>query len=152
MDHFAGKPEIFIGAIGDEEEGTKSQQVKLGFQVTDVKKPLLAIKKVCEKGNLVQFGPGNKDSFIQSKQTGDKIYLTPKGASYVMDVQFGNGEWTQITVDSAAEESVCPREWAQQYGINQVREDQKMRLINANGGKIEHYGQRDVFVWANSTF
>ena len=31
--------------------------------------------------------------------------------SYLLDVVFANGRKTEITVDSGAEESVCPWEW-----------------------------------------
>ena len=106
-------------------------QIQLGFQVTDVKKPLVAVKRICEKVNVVQFGPGANDNFISNKQSGAKMYLKPKGRSYVMQVQFGNGEWSEVTVDSAAEESVCPKDWAQQYGMKEMGDHAKMKLVNA---------------------
>ena len=71
--------------------------------------------------------------------------LRKKGKFFVMDVQFPNGNWTEITVDSAAEESVCPKDWGQQFAI--APSDQ-MNLVNASGGKINHYGKRDVTVQA----
>ena len=43
-------------------------------------------------------------------------------------------------VDLNAEESVCPVGWGKKFGMQQVAE--KMRLVNAGGGKIEHYGSR----------
>ena len=140
---------MFVGAIGDEKE-VKPIQIGFCFQVTDVRKPLLAVKRISEKGNLVQFGPEDKDNFIQNKRTGDRVELRPKGGSYILDAQLKDGRWTEITVDSAAEESVCPSQWAQDYGIKQ--EGHKLNLVNASGGKIQHYGSRDVVVKANSTF
>ena len=68
-----------------------------------------------------------------------------------MDVSFGNGgEWIEITVDSAAEESVCPHAWGKQFGLREVGE--KMNLVNASGAKIPHYGEREVVVKTNQTF
>ena len=75
--------------------------------------------QVCEKGNLIQFGDEPEDCFIKNKQKNRKIFMRKKKGSYVLDVEFvmkkenetislGKGE---ITVDSAAEESVCPIEW-----------------------------------------
>ena len=61
-----------------------------------------------------------------------------------MDVKFMGGEDTEITVDSGAEENVCPKDWGQQFGIQEVAKKQGFR--NASGGRIEHYGQRDVIV------
>ena len=52
-----------------------------------------------------------------------------------MDVQFvreGNGEMmyvAEITVDSGAEQSVCPVEWGKEFGTKAAAET--MRLVNA---------------------
>ena len=43
----------------------------------------------------------------------------------------GGGE-TEITVDSAAEESVCPREWGKQFGLRAA--DEWMKFASASGG------------------
>ena len=69
-----------------------------------------------------------------------------------MDVPFGEngGEMIEITVDSAAEESVCPHAWGKQFGLREVGE--KMNLVNASGGKINHYGQRQVVVKTAQSF
>ena len=61
----------------------------LSFQVTDVRKPLLAVTRIAEKGNVVQFGPSEGDNFIRNKLSGNKILLRKKGGSYIMDVSFG---------------------------------------------------------------
>ena len=49
---------------------------------------------------------------------------------------------TEITIDSAAEESVCPRKWAEGFGLEMA--DRPLRLVNASGGRIEHFGKRAV--------
>ena len=65
-----------------------------------------------------------------------------------MDVQFvreGDGEAmyvAEITVDSGAEESVCPVDWGREFGTKAAAE--KMRLVNAGGGTIRHVGSRRV--------
>ena len=66
-----------------------------------------------------------------------------KGGSYVMDVVM-NGESREITVDSAAEESVCPSWFGEDFGIQRVERGKEMRLVNASGGQIEHHGCRQV--------
>ena len=58
------------------------------------------------------------------------------------------GETTEITVDSAAEESVCPLRWAEQFRMTPIEEGREMKLINASGGKIKHWGARKVTVEA----
>ncbi len=69
-----------------------------------------------------------------------------------MNVSCGeNGEdWIEITVDSAAEESVCSHARGKQFGMGQV--EQKMNLVTASGGKINHYGQRQVVVKTAQSF
>jgi hypothetical protein len=137
--------------IEEEDDGMWIQPVemdktmKLGFQVADVKKPLISVKRICEKDNLVSFGPKLEDNFILSRASGDKLMLKPNGKGcYVMDVSFVNGERTTITVDSGAEENVCPWDWGQQFGIQPA--DNWMNFRNASGGWMEHYGKRDVVV------
>ena len=54
----------------------------VGFEVTDVKKPLMSVKRICEKGNLVQFGPD--ESFIQNLESGEKLMMHKRGNTYVL--------------------------------------------------------------------
>ena len=56
----------------------------MNFEVTDVKKPLLAVTRICERGNLVQFGPEAAHNFIQHIDTGEKLYMKRRGNSYVL--------------------------------------------------------------------
>ena len=48
----------------------------LVFQVTDVKKPSISVKRVTEQGNHVAFGPDREDNYIVNKRIGDKIMLS----------------------------------------------------------------------------
>ena len=61
-----------------------------------------------------------------------------------MDVCFTGGEKTEITVDSGAEENVCPKECGDQFGLQ--RPERWMKFRGANGKEIEHYGAREVQV------
>ena len=65
--------------------------MSLGFQVCDVKKPLAAVWRICEKGNVVQFGNEDHECFIQNKVSGDKVFMRREGGSYVLDVEFEEG-------------------------------------------------------------
>ena len=69
-----------------------------------------------------------------------------------MDVSFGKNweDMMEITVDSAAEESVCPHAWGKKFGLREAGE--KMNLVNASWGKISHYGQRQVVVKTAQSF
>jgi hypothetical protein len=76
--------------------------------------------------------------------------MRKRGGSYVMDVGFVEkvaGGWVsrgvaEITVDSGAEDSVCPPGWGEWFGM--VKAARKMNLVGAGGGSIEHYGSRRV--------
>ena len=63
---------------------------------------------------------------------------------YMLDVCFVDGEKTSITVDSGAEENVCPWGWGKQFKVSETHTP--MHFRNASGGVIEHFGQRDVVV------
>eukprot|EP00973_Karenia_brevis_P017202 2363162-Karenia_brevis.AAC.1 len=71
----------------------------LKFQVAAVKKPLIVVKRIVEKGNWVSFGPGERDNYIRNGKTSDRVFLKEDGkGSYLLDVNFLGGERT-IAVD-----------------------------------------------------
>ena len=69
-------------------EGEKDFRMSLGFQVADVKKPLVAVKRIVEKGNVVSFGPKEEDNFIRNVESGKKINMVHKGGSYVIEADY----------------------------------------------------------------
>jgi hypothetical protein len=54
-------------------------------------------------------------------------------------ISLGRGE---ITVDSAAEESVCPEEWGEAYKTEVPEKWRK--FTNASGGHMGHHGAKEV--------
>ena len=54
------------------------------FRVCDVRKPLAAVRNICEKGNLVQFGSEPGESFIKNKKSGEKVLLEQDRGQYVL--------------------------------------------------------------------
>ena len=81
MGHY-GEKDILFRSEGD------GQIVGLTFQVTDVKKPLLAVRRLVERDNLVQFGPKPEDNFIKNNITGKIIPMERKGGSFVIKAHF----------------------------------------------------------------
>ena len=70
-----------------------------------------------------------------------------KGNAWVVDVNMvGTGQAAEIWVDSAAEESVCPQDFGAEFGLSQA--ETEIKLVNASGGKIDHFGGRRVKVVA----
>ena len=120
-------------------------RIKLMFQVADVKKPVMSVKRIVEQGNHVGFGPGDNDNYILIKESGNKMPLKLHGkGSYLMQVTIIGGGKTEITVDGGAEENVCPWEWGKQFKM--VDADNWMHFRDASGGTIPHHGRRDVLV------
>jgi hypothetical protein len=142
----------FIGNV------VKSDKVMaMIFQAAGVKKALAAVSRICKAGNIVQFGDEPSECFIKHKATGKKVMMEKRRGSYVLKVEFvkqvqgGSCEtWEKIsedviTIDSGAEESVCPLGWGQEFGLSKVQPGQEMTMVNAAGGEMPHYGSRKVF-------
>ena len=53
-----------------------------------------------------------------------------------MEVCFPSGQRSSITVDSGAEENVCPWDWANDFAV--LRYDKRMTFSGANGKEIPH--------------
>ena len=117
------------------------------FQAAGVEKALAAIWRICKAGNIVQFGDEAADCYVKHKATGKKIMLELRGGSYVLKIEFvrkkkgttGGDVWESlgsewITVDSGAEESVCPLGWGAEFGMQAVPLGKEMRMLNAGGG------------------
>ena len=68
-----------------------------------------------------------------------------KGGAYVIDVVI-DGKEEEITIDSVAEEPVCPVWWGKDAGLE--TSGARMKLVNASGAAIKHHGARKVEVEA----
>ena len=133
-----GFEHVFIGAV---EKG----HMEMGFEVCDVRKALAAVSRITAKGNRVAFGPREEDNYIQNANNGKRIQMRRKGGAYVVDVALvGSGQKAEITIDSAAEESVCPEDWTKEFEMTKLKDGEAMTLVSANGGKINHYVRRKV--------
>ena len=112
---------------------------------------------MCKMGNPVQFGDEDSECFIQNKQTKKKVMMKKKRGSYVIEVEFvkdevgADGTWKRtrvgketITIDSGAEESVCPLGWGESLGMKVVSPGSEMRMVSAAGTEMKHYGSRKV--------
>ena len=132
-------------------EGEKGEAstIKVDFQVAEVKKPLMSVKRICENGNRVCFGPSEEDNYVVNVTTNKKVALRPNGkGSYLLDAKFKGGEDISVVVDSGAEENVCPVWWGQQFGLSEPKA--WLNFSGANGARIPHYGRRAVVM--ESTF
>jgi hypothetical protein len=83
-----GTPLIHYGekVVPFQTEDSSIASVK--FQVTDVIKPLVSVKRIIERGNTVSFGATAAECFIQNISSGKRIHFRPHGGSFVLDVDF----------------------------------------------------------------
>ena len=72
MNHYGEKEAKFT-------VGQDATVMSLGFQISDALKPLAAVWRIADRGNLIQFGPKEEDNFIQSITTKKKIPMARKG-------------------------------------------------------------------------
>jgi hypothetical protein len=61
--------------------------MSLTFQVSDVKPPLAAVRRISEKGNKVVFGPKAEDNYIENVAMGRRIRMVKKCGSYVVPAE-----------------------------------------------------------------
>ena len=60
------------------------------LHATNVKKPLGAVCRIADRGNLVCFGPTAKDNYIMNVETEEKIYMKRERGTYVLEVDLKN--------------------------------------------------------------
>jgi hypothetical protein len=70
--------------------------VGLKFQVTDVKKPLLAVRRLVEKGNVVMLSNIEGESYVYNKEAKIRIPIVKKGGSFVIEAEFVQGFSGQV--------------------------------------------------------
>ena len=81
MGHYGEKDITFKNGDGGDLVGLK-------FQVTDVRKPLLAVKRLVENGNVVSFGPKPDRNYILNIASGRRIDMEKKKGSFVIKAHF----------------------------------------------------------------
>ena len=81
MEHYGQKEILFRCNSGEGKE-----PIDLTFQVTDVKKPLLAVRRLVERGNKVVLAAGDGESYIYSDWS--KVPVKKKGVSFVIEAHF----------------------------------------------------------------
>ena len=86
MRHY-GEKEITFKYKG----GEVHAPVGLKFQVTDVKRPLLAVRRLVEHGNTVVLADHEGGSYVENKKAGVRIPIVKKGGSFVIEAEFVQG-------------------------------------------------------------
>ena len=60
-------------------DGSDKVHMYVGFQVADVTKPRIAVKRIVKKGNMLRFGPKDEGCVTHSPKIGDRMILKPNG-------------------------------------------------------------------------
>ena len=63
----------------DKTKSNEEVKMSLCFQVADVKKPFISLKRIVEKGHQTGFGPEEADNYIWNEESGCKQNLKPNG-------------------------------------------------------------------------
>ena len=66
------------------------QNVALTFQMAEVSRPLASVGEICDKGNLVVFGP--KGGYILNMSGGQRTGFERRGGIYELDLCIKNGD------------------------------------------------------------
>ena len=53
-----------------------------------------------------------------------------------------SGSRREITVDSVAEDSVCPKMWGKGYPLREPA--RRLEFMSATGGSMNHYGEKEA--------
>ena len=77
---YAGEKDV---TFKDKESG---EVLGMTFQVTEVRKPLAAVWRLVEKGNLVQFGPSDAQCFIENIHLDGALHR--RGGSCILGVEY----------------------------------------------------------------
>ena len=86
MRHYGEKQVTFRYSGGEGRD-----PVGLRFQVTDVRRPLLAVRRLVERGNTVVMSDKVGGSYIENKATKVRIPIIKKAGSFVIEAQFVKG-------------------------------------------------------------
>ena len=122
----------------------KASGMNLSFRGTDVKKPLIAVRRITEQGSRVSFGLEREYTFVENELAGDELSLRPHGqGSYLMDVQFVGGENRDYGGQWGGRERLS---LGMRRTVPGGAPERVMRFRNACGGPIQHYGRGDVVV------
>ena len=70
------------------EGGENRDPVGIKFQVSDVRKQLLAVRRMVDKGNTVALAGEDSESYIMNLESKVKIPIKKKGGSFVVEAHF----------------------------------------------------------------
>ena len=74
-------------------KGYTNEEVPISVvaQVCNITKPLLSVKKMCNAGNRVVFDDEAPGSYIEDKNTGEKMWLEEVGGMYALTLWVTQG-------------------------------------------------------------
>ena len=119
-----------------------TKESEMVFNIEDVKKPVASAVKVCDAGNRIVMDPDPQKCYVEKVDTGERMKIRRENGTFVIDVQFVNGDYGAITLDSGAGVNVWPKQKLQDGKIMPKKEG--LRMVAANGTDIQNYGQKEI--------
>ena len=126
-------------------DAVENDMCAMHFHMTDAKRMLASVAKITEAGNLVKFGDGEQENYIQCKKTGKKVIMKKEGNLYVINAMVKAGNLMRrckVIVDSGAAENVMPQWWFPEVQVLQRKPG--VRFFAANGEEIGNYGRKII--------
>ena len=147
--HRAAQCPTMVRAVEHEEEEDDEKEIDNVWKVMEVKRVgrSRSVPSACHRAETI-----SRPERVKCWNRFAALHLEDPGPSgaemWIQDVQktenWVNMGAAEITIDSAADESVCPKEWGKAFRTKWVPEERKMKFRNASGGKMEHYGEKKV--------
>ena len=86
------------------------------FEVTNVRKPLMAVARVVDAGNVVQFGPRPEDNFIMPVGSNTKGVLASERYQFRLEGRIDRGSFLTARCWHKAKESVYSLQCSKNVG------------------------------------
>ena len=79
-------------------------------------------------------------SYVENKVTGETMEVKMENETFVFEVEFDDGEFGKITLDSGAGASVWPEKEREQ--VPMMPRNPGLRMCAANGTEIKNFGRK----------
>ena len=118
----------------------KTQKRAIEFNVAQVRKPVASAVKMVRAGNRRVFDEDG--SHVESKSTGERIWVEVKDETSVFNITFENGKDGTITLDSGGGVNLWPKH-AKVPGRN-LPKQQGLKMCAANGTELANFGRQVI--------
>ena len=127
-----------VNVMGVDPAQARTRMSAMEFNVAEVKKPLASAAKVVKAKNRIVLD--EEGSYVENKVTGERMEVKMENETFVFEVEFDDGEFGKITLDSGAGASVWPEKEREQ--VPMMPRNPGLRMCAANGTEIKNFGRK----------